>query len=550
MNKRELLAIIILFVFSFLIRIIGLDKYPPGLYTDEVAVGYSAYSVLTTGKDEFGNLFPLAFKSFNDYKAPVYIYSVIPSILVFGLNELGVRFPSAFFSSLTVVVVYLLCWELTKERREKKYKYFSLVSAILVSLLPLHFTFSRIAFEGNMSLFFTCLGVYLFLVAGKKGLFYSLSFVSFSLSIYSYHSARLVAPLLVLGLVVIFWDKVKANLKGFLVGVLVAFIFSLPLIITTLTHFDEIVRRPANISIFKDKGVEGKIWEAQIFDAGMPIWLVRVLHNKPYYYFISFVRNYFTHFSGGYLFLYGDLGEHFRVPNAGGLYLVMLPFLLIGLVNFIRKDGAMKKVILLWLILSPVAAAFTFMVPSGHRNLNMIVPFCMITSFGVLVWAKTKKRRFMVAILFTVNVLYFGYQYFWTAPMTMARDWNWGYKEAVGFIGKVKDEYGKIVLTNDSGESYMHFAFYLPFRPEIFQEKISDLPADRQGFDEIDKFGIGHIYKIGKFKFRNIDWEKEDKEEGVLWIGTDSEIPDGDDSLNYLKTIYYPNGSKAFEAVE
>lgn len=541
MSKKETLIIIFLFVFSFLSRVLFLDRYPPGVYTDEAAVGYSAYSVLKTGRDEFGSFMPLAFKSFNDYKAPVYIYSVVLSIFCLGLNAISIRLPSVLISSLTVVISYLLFRELFKKRKD--FVNLSFIGSLLISLSPLHFTFSRIAFEGNMSLFFTILGVYLFLLARKRGCYYSLSLISFSLSIYSYHSARLVVPFLVLGLIVIYKREVFGNFKKFLIGVLIAFLFCLPLVYVTFTHFDEVVRRPGNVSIFKDKGVEGKLWEASVFDIGIPVLVVRLFHNKLHYYFLSFLRNYLTHFSGGYLFLHGDMGEHFRVPSCGVFYLVMLPFFINGIFKIFEKWKEWGKLIILWLILAPVAAGFTYLVPSGHRNLNLVVPFCLICGLGINAWAKTKKRKGVVFLLFLVNIAYFFYQYLYTAPMTMAKDWNWGYKEAVEYIKKVEGSYEKIVLSNDSGEAYMHFLFYSKYPPKKFQEKVDD-------FDEVDKFGIGHIYKFDKYEFRNIDWDKEKKKKGILWVGKDKEIPDNNGDLNYLKTTYYPSGEKAFEAVE
>jgi len=542
MSKKELFLIISLFIFSFLIRVIGLNKYPPGFYTDEAAVGYSAYSILKTGRDEFGNLLPLAFKSFIDFKAPVYIYSVVPSIFLFGLNEFSVRLPSAIISALAVLVVYLLAKELTKKSEKKIKDYFPILTAFLISITPWHFTFSRIAFEGNMSLFFVALGIYLFLLSLGNGWFFTPSLVSFSLSIYSYHSARLTTPFLILGLIYIYRKPIFEKIKSFLIACFLALIFSIPLIYATLKNFDDIVKRPANISIFKDKGVEGKLWEAQVFDAGQPVILTRILHNKPYYYLLSFLRNYFKHFEGGYLFLYGDLGEHFRVPNSGGLYLVSLPFLILGIMNLIKNKEKERGVIFLWLLLSPIAAALTFMVPSGHRNLNAITPFSMIATYGILTWTKTEKRRIFVFLIFLANVIYFSYQYLVIAPMTMAKDWNYGYKQVIGFIKKIENNYDKIILTNDSGETYMHYLFFSKYPPEIYQKEAN--------FDEIDKFGIGHVYKVDKYEFRMIDWKKEKKEPRVLWVGTVSEIPDNESHLNYLKTFFYPNGEKAFLAVE
>jgi len=537
MNKRKLLLAGILLVGSFLLRGFFLNSFPPGLYTDEAAVGYSAYSVMMTGEDEFGNSLPLAFKSFNDYKAPVYIYSVIPFLVIYGVNEVGIRMSSALFSSLSVVALFLLGFEVFRKRKDREK--LSFIVAVIFSLVPSHLTFSRIGFEGNLSLFFVIVGVYLFYLAKRKIKLLTLSLVSFSLSIYSYHSARLFTPLFVLVLFYLYRDWLINNWKKVARSILIAFLFSIPLLVVTFINFDELVRRPANISIFNDGGVDGKIWESQVVNSGLPVFFVRGFYNKPHLYLMSFLRNYFSHFSGEYLFVNGDMGEHFRVPYVGMFYIAMLPFLIIGIIELLKGREKYKWVLLAWLLLSPVAAGLTFMVPSGHRNLNMIVPVCVICGLGVVKFVNSKKRVFFVSLLFLANVLYFGYHYVYSVPMMMARDWNWGYKEAVSYIKDVEEDYKKVVLSDISGESYMQFLFYYKYDPRMFRSQVVD-------FDQVDKFGIGHIYKIGKYEFRQIDWENEEMKKGVLWVFAGDNKPEDDERINYLKEIYYPNGEVAF----
>src|SRR3989339_2190313 len=104
--KKGILPLIL--ALSFLLRVVALDKYPVGFTPDEASFGYDAYSILKTGKDQWGNAFPLVLKSFGDYKAPIYAYLTIPSVSIFGLTKFAVRLPNALLGSLAVYVVYLL----------------------------------------------------------------------------------------------------------------------------------------------------------------------------------------------------------------------------------------------------------------------------------------------------------------------------------------------------------------------------------------------------------------------------------------------------------
>ena len=86
------LILLIIFIFSLLIRLSYCQTIP--LLWDEAALGYNAYSIIQTGRDEYGQFLPLIFKSFGDYKPGFYVYLTIPFIKIFGLNEISVRFPS------------------------------------------------------------------------------------------------------------------------------------------------------------------------------------------------------------------------------------------------------------------------------------------------------------------------------------------------------------------------------------------------------------------------------------------------------------------------
>ena len=58
-----------------------------------------------TGRDEHGELFPIYFKAFGEYKNPVFIYACVPVIGLFGPEVFAVRLTSVLFGSLTVIAV-------------------------------------------------------------------------------------------------------------------------------------------------------------------------------------------------------------------------------------------------------------------------------------------------------------------------------------------------------------------------------------------------------------------------------------------------------------
>src|SRR3989338_5994195 len=205
MGKYILAAIILI---SSVLRLYKLDTIPPSLYWDEVSLGYNAYSILATGHDEHGRFLPLTnFAAFGDYKPPGYIYAAVPSVAIFGLNEFAIRFPSALFGILTVLLTYILAKKLFEKENLAQ------LSALLLAISTWHIGLSRGAFEGNLALFFSTLGIYLFIKFAKdNALFIYFCATAFLVAVYTFTGHRLFVPFILLVLVIQFRKQVQAHL--------------------------------------------------------------------------------------------------------------------------------------------------------------------------------------------------------------------------------------------------------------------------------------------------------------------------------------------------
>ena len=157
---RKLLFFSIIFIASIL-RLWQLGVVPPSPDWDEAALGYNAYSVLKTGRDEYGTWFPLSLRSYDDYKPPLYMYLTVPSVALFGLETWAVRLPSAIAGILAVIGTYYFVKELFRKDA------IAYVCALLLAISPWHIQFSRIAFESNAGLSLNILWV-LFFIKGLK----------------------------------------------------------------------------------------------------------------------------------------------------------------------------------------------------------------------------------------------------------------------------------------------------------------------------------------------------------------------------------------------
>ena len=216
MRKWVLGGVILL---AFLLRVVALDRYSVGFTPDEASFGYDAYSLLTTGKDQWGHSWPLVLESFGDFKPPFYAYLTIPFVWLLGLSKVAVRLPNALLGTAAVYVTYLLVSELvsygsrvTSYKKEDNTQHATrsrltaIAAALLLAISPWHVMMSRGAFEANLTTFFLPLGILLFLKGLKNPKFLLWSSIVFGLNLFTYHSARLVAPVL---LIILIWNQVE-----------------------------------------------------------------------------------------------------------------------------------------------------------------------------------------------------------------------------------------------------------------------------------------------------------------------------------------------------
>lgn len=142
--------LIVLLILGIALRILWLGRIPSGFFRDEAALGYNAYSIWKTGRDEFGMKFPLVFRSFEVFFLPAYPYISAPIVGLLGLSEFSTRLLSSLAGISALIFIYLIA----KEIWNKKVALFALLVLVISQW---HIFYSRGAFEGNLALtFFYC----------------------------------------------------------------------------------------------------------------------------------------------------------------------------------------------------------------------------------------------------------------------------------------------------------------------------------------------------------------------------------------------------------
>ncbi len=465
------ISLTIIFIIAITLRFWNIDNLP-SLNPDEAALGYNAYSLIMTGKDEHGISWPIHFKSFGDYKPGGYVYMAMPFIKIFGLTPFAVRLPNLIFSILTIYVLYKLILLITNNSK------LSTLTAFTLAVNPWHVHFSRGAWESNTALFFMVLGLYLFY---KKSNWFTLPLI---VALYTYHSARLIIPTLFLILCIKHYKQLLN--KNTFFSILVSGAICLPLLFSFLNNGG--TTRLAGVGLSADRGPLSR--SEELLNQHLNFnYYDRIIHNKRVLYAISWGQKYLSHFDLNFLFINGDDVPRSKSPEMGQFYLIELPLIIFG-IYFLLTNSKYKPLLFLitsLLITSPLASSLTFQAPSALRALPLVIPLTILTSLGIYQILNIKILKYILIIFYIYSIAYFISAYFIHSPQKYFFAWNRGFSDIVPIIEKEKNNYQNIYVTNKYDQPYILYLFFSKYDPTSIQKQIKLTPPDQFGSSTVAK---------------------------------------------------------------
>ncbi len=572
LNKNYILVIIVLFAAG--LRFVKIAQIPPSLNWDEVSHGYNAYSILKSGRDEWDKSFPIIFKAYGDYKLPVYIYITVISEFLFGLNAFAVRLPSVLAGIGTVIFTYLFVKELfvyrgnTLTNTQNDAERVALLSSLLAVVEPWSLFLSRGAFEANIALFFIVAGVYFFFRSFRSSNFLLLTSFLFGLSVWTYNSARIFVPLLIVTLVLLFKKELlgvfKENRQLTSYILLLTSLFFLTMFYQLLNPIGQ--ARYGRVAIIDD-GAIAQIIEARQNSSFGPL-LTRLIYNRPTYFTQRFIENWGSHFTCSFLFFRGGSHYQFSVPGHGLLYLVNLPFFFSGLLILLKRVLKRDKAsffLLSWLILAPVPSSLTREAPHVLRSIVML-PIPMVLSavglVAVVNWLnkiRIFKNKYKILYLiyfvflagFVENYLNI---YFNDYKRIFSWSWQYGYRQVVDYIKLDYDKYDKIIVTKKYGEPHEFFLFFWPWDPGKYRNDPNLIRFNQSNWFWVDRFD--KFYFVNDWNVPKEEWQSFKLESGTsfncigqkcLLITSPENSPK---TWSKLKTVYFLDGKVAFDLYE
>lgn len=361
--------LLLLFIIPIVIFTHRLDKNPPGFFIDESISGFEAYLLINTkGYSSTGEFLPRLFLNpgeavRNHY---MYIYFLIPSILMFGLNEFAVRLTTVFFSIGLLFTIFLLV----------KYKV-TLPSILFVAFWwPLSgwvFLLSRIGMEFISTGFFYLLGFYFLTKLYEEK-----------------YREKILEYVLILGVILFFLFYIYAAGKILSVGLMFIAMFIL-------------LKKRAQKQIILLTGI--------LFALPL-VFSVPYIMDYSFFYRVNeltqcnthilfcFVKNIETHFSYGSYFANTYLPPDFPVPthsikDTSLIPRILFPFLLIGigvLLQKARRKDFFSILLLVALFIGILPPSLTIRGFDSYRSVPILPLIYIAIIYGVDVIYKSIRK--------------------------------------------------------------------------------------------------------------------------------------------------------------
>lgn len=541
---KKVLPIILIFLVALFLRTYNLANQPPGLTWDEAALGYDAYSILKTGKDQHGVFMPIIFKSFGDYKPGGYVYLTVPAVALLGLNETAVRLPSAIFGALAIFGIYLLTNLLFANKKILDTKHFVLdighISALILTFMPWHLHFSRGGWEVNAFVTMVLFGTYFFILSLKNERVTPLwAALLFTLSIFTYQAGKLLTPLIIFTGLIVYWQHAKARLVQIIKNEKLLLPIYFILIGIVLVYFYTSIagsagNRIKRLSIFTYRPLPS---QELIKTDNDNLASVNLFHSQIDLTLRLISSRYLYHFSPELLFFENSVPRE-ALPKMGMLHLFDAIWIFFGLIFIIRTKEKQSKIILLVLLfISPIGASLTLSEFSVVRALFLTVPLAILISLGIFHLAKNHRYIFITLLILYLHNIALGLDlYFRHSDKFLAPGFNYGYKQAIRWI--IDNPAKKVIVTDVYGQPYIYYLFYTKYDPAKFQKENKFVSG---GID------VGFVPSVANLEFHQFSIDDIKSEKDALFIGTNGNIKDSFDynlpQVQNYDEVDYPNSA-------
>lgn len=449
--KNSYLLLVILFV-SFFTKIIGLSHFPTGMNNDELHFALNAKSVWLNFSNLADNWSPISLKTIpQESSSELSFLFYSPIIGPLPLNLFTARLPNVLISTITIFLLYLISKKVFNQK-------FALLVALLATINPWVFFFSRTLFDAPLAILFILVSIYLLI--SNKNIF--LILISLCFAFYTYIGTKVLILPLIFAISLYLFNFSKSISKKKLISINI-FTLILTLNFAISLNSTDLGNRQSELLSYNDPNIIAKVENYRNYSQS-PLLIKRIFINR-YTSTIDFaLRKAINSFSPNLLFLTGDDTYTGSLWIHGYFYKFEIIFILLGLIFIFQKNPRLFWLALSLLLISTLPEALRRdKIPAYALHSGFQFPILIIISacgfYKLLSFKKNVLNIFLYLILFFsflnfLDIYFFRYPYYAHNTFSL----NYRLLSYYALIEKTKNPV--IIVSNEPDSVFKNYLFY------------------------------------------------------------------------------------------
>lgn len=472
---------VLLIALAVAARLWQIETLPLGLHIDEAGMAYDAWSLANFGVDRYLKSFPVYLTNFGGGQSALYAYLCAGLIRIFGLSATIIRLPGIIFSVLTLIFGIKIV-----RLKSKDAKSAALFSVLFVAC-PYFLMASRVGLDCNLMLGMSTIFIYFLAksVENGKSILFFVTGVLGGLVLYTYAISYIVVPgfLFVAMIYLLYINKI--SLKNILFLGIPIFALAFPLICVQAVNIfglDEF-----HLGIFT-------ITDLQEYRGGEII--------------LPDLQNLLVTLKS---ILFYDWLECFSTKTYGTLYIISLPFVILGFIVVCKSAiGSIKErkwnidvLILTWFAMELLAGSMLGGDGPNTNKLNGIFFAILYFIFqGIMLFKNTRIIYILIIVVYVCASLLFYRFYFINQVKQNAIHFYFApdINEAVQYVEKNLDDSRRKIYIGYSPETYIYYLLAAGISPYEFDiEKNGTESYNNYEFtlpEEIDETAVYIVMKV------------------------------------------------------
>lgn len=389
-----------------LLYVVGLDRAPAFVGSDEAHFAGQALSIATTGHDLNGRFLPLFVEildplarnqSLGVWYQPTLFYLIAIVLKVFPLAEWSIRLPMALVAALNCWLTYAV------GRRVFKKRGYAVLAALMLAMTPAQFIMSRQALDYIAPLPFILGWVWCllrFLESGSRGALVT-GGALLGLGLYSYIASWMLMPLYLALTLLLFYRHSATPWRS---GLEFCGAFAAPLLLAPLWLYFHPVMLSETVARYHIAGADG----------------APLLHRLAAVVDVDLGRRvslYWKYFNPSFLFFAGGSHPTQSTARVGVFLLPVAVFLAFGVQRLWTERQRPQNVVLLAGVFSaplPIVLVMPQDPDYSAARILVLLPFAALVAAGGVEWLMQRRspawRTMTIAMLMVMPVQYAVFQ--------------------------------------------------------------------------------------------------------------------------------------------